>query len=148
MIVYYWFNRSGVRRCEAALRQLVQLPRSHTILSFPSDESASHNYHMADQHPPALTPSVGYSDHIRPRKPQGRKRKRVSVACRSCRVRKSRVCYTIVIHMFWSYWLSSSISQCDGAQPCSTCEDMDTECRYEQPYSQPVAITNPGSSER
>ncbi|KAJ5839466.1 hypothetical protein N7455_006060 [Penicillium solitum] len=78
---------------------------------------------MADQRPQSSTP--GDSD-IRPTKTQGRKRKRVSVACRSCRVRKSR---------------------CDGARPCSTCEVMDTECRYEQPYSQPVAITN-GSSER
>ncbi|KAJ5432090.1 uncharacterized protein N7458_011246 [Penicillium daleae] len=82
---------------------------------------------MADQRPQSSTPLVGGSDHIRPTKTQGRKRKRVSVACRSCRVRKSR---------------------CDGARPCSTCEDMDTECRYEQPHSQPVAITNPGSSER
>ncbi|KAJ5350217.1 Zn(II)2Cys6 transcription factor [Penicillium brevicompactum] len=78
---------------------------------------------MADQRPQSSTP--GDSD-IRPTKTQGRKRKRVSVACRSCRVRKSR---------------------CDGARPCSTCEVMDTECRYEQPHSQPVAITN-GSSER
>ncbi|PKY05678.1 putative Zn(II)2Cys6 transcription factor [Aspergillus campestris IBT 28561] len=82
---------------------------------------------MADQRPRSSTPSVGDSGHIRLTKTQGRKRKRVSVACRSCRVRKSR---------------------CDGARPCSTCEDMDTECRYEQPHSQPVAITNPGSSER
>ncbi|CAG8942836.1 unnamed protein product [Penicillium salamii] len=67
--------------------------------------------------------SSGDSDHIRTQT-QSRKRKRVSVACRSCRVRKSR---------------------CDGARPCSTCQDIDTECRYEQPHSQ-VAI--PDSSEQ
>ncbi|KAJ5781190.1 Zn(II)2Cys6 transcription factor [Penicillium paradoxum] len=76
-----------------------------------------------DQSP---NPLLDDSDRVRS-KQQGRKRKRVSVACRSCRVRKSR---------------------CDGAIPCSSCEDMETECRYEQPYSQPVAITNPSSSER
>ncbi|OQD92814.1 hypothetical protein PENSOL_c037G07255 [Penicillium solitum] len=82
---------------------------------------------MADQRPQYLTPSVGASDHTQQTKIQGPKRKRVSVACRSCRFRKSR---------------------CDGARPCSTCEDMGAECRYEEPYSQPVAITNPGISER
>ncbi|KAJ5909659.1 hypothetical protein N7504_004302 [Penicillium tannophilum] len=82
---------------------------------------------MADQHSPSLTPLVGGSGHVRPTRPQDRKRKRVSVACRSCRVRKSR---------------------CDGAQPCSTCEDMDTECQYEQPYSQPVPMNKPRSSEQ
>ncbi|KAJ5700371.1 hypothetical protein N7536_003384 [Penicillium majusculum] len=44
-------------------------------------------------------------------------------------------------------WHVGPVGSCDGARPCSTCEVMDTECRYEQPYSQPVAITN-GSSER
>ncbi|KAJ5421175.1 hypothetical protein N7465_003694 [Penicillium sp. CMV-2018d] len=82
---------------------------------------------MADQRPQYSTPSLGASNHIQQTEIQGPKRKRVSVACRSCRIRKSR---------------------CDGARPCSTCKDMDTECRYEQSYSQPVAITNPGSSER
>ncbi|KAJ5549254.1 Zn(II)2Cys6 transcription factor [Penicillium frequentans] len=82
---------------------------------------------MADQHPPSLTPLVGDSGQVRPARPQDRKRKRVSVACRSCRVRKSR---------------------CDGAQPCSTCEDMDTDCQYEQPYSQPVPMNKPRSSEQ
>lgn len=57
--------------------------------------NSSHNYPMADQRPQSSTP--GDSD-IRPTKTQGRKRKRVSVACRSCRVRKSRVCYTIAIY--------------------------------------------------
>ncbi|KAL2702134.1 hypothetical protein AAEP93_006432 [Penicillium crustosum] len=81
---------------------------------------------MAD-YPQYSTPSVGASNHIQQTKIQGPKRKRVSVACRPCRIRKSR---------------------CDGARPCSTCEDMGAECRYEQPYSQPVATTNPGNSER
>ncbi|CAI7590840.1 unnamed protein product [Penicillium discolor] len=82
---------------------------------------------MADQRPQYSTPSVGTSDHIQQTKTQRPKRKRVSVACRSCRFRKSR---------------------CDGSRPCSTCKDMGAECRYEEPYSQPVAITNPGSSEQ
>ncbi|KAF5855754.1 hypothetical protein ETB97_008472 [Aspergillus alliaceus] len=56
----------------------------------------------------------------RPNRLLGRKRKRVSVACRSCRVRKSR---------------------CDGAQPCSTCEDTETECMYEQAHSRPAVET-------
>ncbi|KAJ5588261.1 hypothetical protein N7537_010939 [Penicillium hordei] len=82
---------------------------------------------MADQRPQYSTPSMDASDHTHNTKTQGSKRKRVSVACRSCRIRKSR---------------------CDGARPCSTCEDMDAECRYEQSYNQPVAINNPDSSER
>ncbi|CRL22257.1 Fungal transcriptional regulatory protein, N-terminal [Penicillium camemberti] len=82
---------------------------------------------MADQRSQYSTPSVGGSNYIQQTKIQGPKRKRVSVACRSCRLRKSR---------------------CDGARPCSTCEDMGAECRYEQSYSQPVSITNPGNSER
>ncbi|CAI7573380.1 unnamed protein product [Penicillium viridicatum] len=82
---------------------------------------------MADRRPQYSTPSLGASNDIQQTEIQGPKRKRVSVACRSCRIRKSR---------------------CDGARPCSTCKDMDTECRYEQSYSQPAAITNPGSSER
>ncbi|KAL4898595.1 putative Zn(II)2Cys6 transcription factor [Aspergillus ambiguus] len=82
---------------------------------------------MADNrlHGPS-TPSPAGFDQTYPAKAQAQKRKRVSVACRSCRTRKSR---------------------CDGGQPCSTCEDMGTECRYDQPCSQPVAITGSGTSD-
>ncbi|KAJ5389708.1 uncharacterized protein N7496_000776 [Penicillium cataractarum] len=45
-------------------------------------------------------------------RPLGRKRKRVSVACRPCRSRKSR---------------------CNGANPCSTCEEMEVHCQYDLP---------------
>ncbi|KAL3484145.1 fungal-specific transcription factor domain-containing protein [Aspergillus germanicus] len=57
------------------------------------------------------SPPLGESDQLRSARASGRKRKRVSVACRSCRARKSR---------------------CNGACPCSSCEDVGTECQYEQ----------------
>ncbi|KAE8382394.1 fungal-specific transcription factor domain-containing protein [Aspergillus bertholletiae] len=68
---------------------------------------------MASEHPD-IQPSTDHS-----RRPPGRKRQRVSVACRSCRTRKSR---------------------CDGSTPCSTCYDLGFDCHYEQPsQSAPVA---------
>ncbi|KAK6823381.1 hypothetical protein RU639_005836 [Aspergillus parasiticus] len=69
---------------------------------------------------------LGDPDQIRPAKVCGRKRKRVSVACRSCRARKSR---------------------CNGGQPCSSCEDMETECHYEQPPSRHAAASGTGTSD-
>ncbi|GIJ92148.1 hypothetical protein Asppvi_011124 [Aspergillus pseudoviridinutans] len=72
------------------------------------------------------TPSLGDSSHISPERPQGRKRKRVSVACRACRVRKSR---------------------CNGDQPCSSCEDMETQCQYEQPSTRRVTVPDNGTSD-
>ncbi|KAH1594733.1 hypothetical protein KXX34_001853 [Aspergillus fumigatus] len=68
------------------------------------------------------SPPLGESDQLRSARASGRKRKRVSVACRSCRARKSR---------------------CNGARPCSSCEDVGTECQYEQLPSRQVPASGP-----
>ncbi|KAL4802084.1 putative Zn(II)2Cys6 transcription factor [Aspergillus unguis] len=72
------------------------------------------------------SPPLGDSDQIRSAKASGRKRKRVSVACRSCRTRKSR---------------------CNGARPCSSCEDVGTECHYEQLPSRHAPASGPAASD-
>ncbi|KAI9370114.1 putative Zn(II)2Cys6 transcription factor [Aspergillus egyptiacus] len=78
---------------------------------------------------PDVTPHGGsvplQNDADQPHATRPRKRKRVSVACRSCRTRKSR---------------------CNGRQPCSSCEDMETECRYDEPPSRPVPTTGSATS--
>ncbi|KAL2827912.1 fungal-specific transcription factor domain-containing protein [Aspergillus pseudoustus] len=81
---------------------------------------------MSDNPGPELSASSPADpDHTRSAKASGRKRKRVSVACRSCRARKSR---------------------CNGGQPCSSCEDMETECLYEHLPSRQATASGPRPS--
>lgn len=49
--------------------------------------------------------------------PKTRKRTRISVACKTCRTRKSR---------------------CDGRLPCSTCSDVGLVCEYDDPSYKPA----------
>ncbi|KAK4647029.1 uncharacterized protein QC761_121940 [Podospora bellae-mahoneyi] len=49
--------------------------------------------------------------------PKTRKRTRISVACKTCRTRKSR---------------------CDGLLPCSTCSDVGLVCEYDDPSYKPA----------
>ncbi|KAK0669234.1 fungal-specific transcription factor domain-containing protein [Cercophora samala] len=49
--------------------------------------------------------------------PKTRKRTRISVACKTCRTRKSR---------------------CDGRLPCSTCSDVGLVCEYDDPCYKPA----------
>ncbi|KAJ0417773.1 putative Zn(II)2Cys6 transcription factor [Aspergillus carlsbadensis] len=77
-------------------------------------------------HESSSPPLGGECDQLRSARASGRKRKRVSVACRSCRARKSR---------------------CNGARPCSSCEDVGTECQYEQLPSQHVPASGPRTSD-